>query len=256
MKRALFLIYGGVCYALFLAVYAWLAAFVGNLFLPWTIDRRAGGWPLAAALAVDLALVALFCVQHSLMARRGFKQAAARVIPQPIERSTYVLASCVVVVVLMLCWQPIDVVVWRAPEGLVRWLLWGAFAAGWLAVPAVSLMINHFDLFGARQVWLYWQGKEYTPPPFHEPLAYRFVRHPLYVGWAVAFWAIPTMTLGHLLFAGALTAYMLAASKIEERDLVQYYGHAYLDYRRRVPAFVPRLIRPQAEKEVGQSAGR
>jgi protein-S-isoprenylcysteine O-methyltransferase Ste14 len=247
MQRATYLAYGLGCHLLFLGVYAWFAAFVGNFLVPRTIDAPASALSLAAAVAIDIGLLLLFALQHSLMARPAFKHRWTRLVPQAIERSTYVLLSCVVLIVLMLAWQPLPAVVWQAPTGVARWLLWCAFAAGWLAVPLVSLMINHFDLFGTRQVWLHWRGLPYTPPPFHEPFAYRWVRHPLYIGWALAFWAIPTMTVGHLLFAGILTVYMLAASKIEERDLVHFHGEKYLDYRRRVPAFVPRLAGTRAK---------
>lgn len=243
MQRIAFFSYGVFCHLLFLGVYAWFAAFVGNLIVPKSIDSPVSTLPLSAALAVDVGLLALFGLQHSVMARPAFKRIWTRYIPQPIERSTYVLASCVALIVLIWLWQPLGMIVWDAPAGPARWLLWAAFAVGWLMVPTVSLMINHFDLFGTRQVWLHLHGRPYTSPPFHEPLAYRWVRHPLYIAWALAFWAIPTMTLGHLLFAGVLTAYMIVASKIEERDLVHFHGDKYEDYRRRVPAFVPRLMR-------------
>jgi protein-S-isoprenylcysteine O-methyltransferase Ste14 len=243
MMRLLFLVYGAVGYLLFLGVYAWLAAFVGNLLVPWSIDAPPGRLPFGLALAVDVGLLALFGLQHSIMARPAFKRVWTSIVPEPIERATYVVASCAALAALMLLWQPLGGIIWDAPAGVARWLLWAAFATGWLAVPGVSLMINHFDLFGVRQVWLHFMGRPYTSPDFHEPFAYAWVRHPLYIGWALAFWATPTMTLGHLLFAGVLTGYMIVASKIEERDLVHHYGEKYLDYRSRVPAFLPRLTR-------------
>ena len=144
-------------------------------------------------------------------------------------------------ILLMWQWRPIDALVWDAKQPVVRGMLWSLFAAGWLAVPLVSLMINHFDLFGTRQVWLFWRNKPYTDLPFRTPAAYAHVRHPLYLGWGLLFWAIPTMTVGHLLFAGSLTAYMMLAAIVEERDLVAHFGQLYEDYRRRVPMFVPRL---------------
>lgn len=240
MKRWLFFIYGVSCHLLFLAAFAYLAGFVGNLLVPKAIDTPSSA-SLTEALAVNLGLVLLFGLQHSLMARPAFKRLWTRVIPQPIERSTYVLFSCVVTFVLVWGWQGIDLVLWDVQQSLGRTLLWGLFAAGWLLVFVVSLMIDHFDLFGTRQVWLYLHGREYAPLEFRVPGLYQWVRHPLYIGWALAFWATPTMTLGHLLFASSLTAYMVLASKIEERDLVQYFGRQYEDYQRRVPAFVPRL---------------
>ena len=249
MKRWLYFGYGVVCYGLFLAVYAWLAAFVGGFLLPKTIDTPSGG-PVGVAVAVDLVLLALFGLQHSIMARPEFKQVWTKLVPQPIERSTYSLASFLVLAVLMLAWRGIDVVVWDVGSPVMRGVAWGLFAAGWLAVPAVTLLINHFDLFGVRQVWLYLRGREYTSLPFRTPLAYNHVRHPLYLGWTLAFWATPTMTAGHLLFATVLTLYMAGAAVIEERDLVAHFGRQYADYQRRVPMFVPRR---GVREDVGES---
>jgi len=183
----------------------------------------------------------MFGVQHSVMARPWFKRVWTRVVPGPIERSTYVLLSCLVTMLLMWQWRGIDAVVWNVEQPLARGLAWGLFAIGWLLVPAVSLLINHFDLFGTRQVWLYLRGQEYTSLPFGTPLLYKHVRHPLYIGWTLAFWATPTMTAGHLLFAAVLTGYMALAAVVEERDLVAHFGGQYVEYRRRVPMFVPRL---------------
>jgi methanethiol S-methyltransferase len=250
MIRTLYLAYGVACYLMFLATYAWFAGFVGNFLVPKSIDSGAAP-SLPAAAAIDFALLALFGLQHSVMARPAFKRVWTRFVPEPIERSTYLLFSNLALIVLMWFWQPINAVIWNVEHPVGWWLLTALFALGWLSVPTVSLMINHFDLFGLRQAWLYWKGEPYTPLPFRTPLAYGWVRHPLYVAWALAFWATPTMTLGHLLFAGALTGYMVLASKIEERDLVAYFGRQYEDYRRRVPAFVPKLSRPEThESEV------
>lgn len=241
MKRWVFFAYGVLGHLAFLVVYAWMAGFVGNWLLPKTIDSPASV-SMPAAWAINIALIAAFGLQHSIMARPGFKAWWTRFVPAPIERSTYVWFSNVVVIALMLFWQGIDVVVWDVQQPVGRALLWALFAAGWLMVPAVSLMIHHFDLFGTRQVWLHLQGRPYEPLPFRTPMLYGKVRHPLYVGWALAFWATPTMTLGHLLFAGSLTLYMLIAVRIEERDLMEYFGEAYRAYRRRVPMFVPRPL--------------
>lgn len=240
MKRWLFLVYGIAGHATFLAVYVYMAGFLGNLFVPKSVDAPAGG-STAEAVAIDLLLVLVFAAQHSVMARPGFKRVWTRFIPQPIERATYVWIANGVTILLMWQWRAIDVVVWDAGHPLVRGILWCLFAAGWLAVPFVSVLINHFDLFGTRQVWLFWRNKPYADLPFRTPAAYAHVRHPLYLGWALLFWAIPTMTVGHLLFAGSLTAYMMLAAIVEERDLVSHFGQAYQDYRRRVPMFVPRL---------------
>ena len=238
MQRSIYLAYGVVCYLMFLAVYLYFAGFVANWFVPKSIDSGVTG-SIAMAVVVDVALLLLFGLQHSIMARPAFKRVWTRLIPAPIERSTYLLFSNLALIALMWLWQPIDSVIWNVQQPVAWWLLTALFAAGVLLVPLVSLMINHFDLFGLRQVWLDWQGKPYTPLPFHTPLAYSWVRHPLYVAWAIFFWATPTMTLGHLLFAGMLTGYMVLASKIEERDLVAHFGEQYESYRRRVPAFLP-----------------
>jgi protein-S-isoprenylcysteine O-methyltransferase Ste14 len=257
MKRSLFFVYGVVGHLLFLVVYAWLAAFVGNVFVPQTIDG-AGSGLAARSLAIDFGLIVVFGLQHSIMARPAFKRVWTKVVPQPIERSTYVYASCAATALLILAWQPVDLIVWDVQDPLGRWLLYALFAFGWLMVPAVSFMIHHFDLFGTRQVWLYLRGREYTALPFRTPLLYAQMRHPLYVGWAIAFWATPTMTLGHVLLAAGMTGYMLLAVLFEERDLIAYFGDHYEDYRRRVPMFVPRLrpCPPEIEAEMEDRAAR
>jgi protein-S-isoprenylcysteine O-methyltransferase Ste14 len=225
---------------MFLAVFAYLAAFVGNLGVPKSIDTPTST-SVTMAVLINLGLLLLFAAQHSVMARPGFKDVWTRLIPKPLERSTYVLLSCVVTIVLMWQWRSIDAVVWEL-DGAAATAAWILFGIGWLMVPAVSLMIDHFDLFGTRQVWLYFRGREYRALPFHTPLLYRHVRHPLYLGWALAFWATPRMTAGHALFAGVLTVYMGLAAIVEERDLVAHFGRQYQEYRRRVPMFVPRVF--------------
>jgi protein-S-isoprenylcysteine O-methyltransferase Ste14 len=240
VKRWSFFVYGSMNHLLFVAVFAYMAGFVGNFLVPKSIDTPTTD-TVGRAIVIDLALISLFGLQHSIMARPWFKRYWTRLVPQPIERSTYVLLANVVTAVLMWQWRGIDTVIWDVQQPVGRALLWGLFAAGWLLVFAASLMIDHFDLFGTRQVWLYLRGRPYTSLPFRTPLLYNRVRHPLYVGWTLAFWATPTMTLGHLLFAGSLTLYMAAAAVVEERDLVNYFGEAYRAYRRRVPMFIPRL---------------
>lgn len=242
MKRWFFFIYGVGCHLLFLGTFVYMAAFVGNLWVPKTIDTvyAASTGATTAAIAINVFLLGLFGLQHSIMARPAFKRIWTRVVPRPIERSTYVLISCLVTVLLMWQWRGIGTVVWDAQTPLLRGALWGLFAVGWLLVPLVSLMIDHFDLFGTRQVWLHLKEQEYEPLPFRVPAAYKYVRHPLYVGWAIAFWATPTMTAGHLLFAVVLTGYMVLAAVVEERDLIAHFGRQYEEYRRRVPMFVPR----------------
>jgi protein-S-isoprenylcysteine O-methyltransferase Ste14 len=242
MKRWSFFTYGVFCHLLFLATFAYMAGFVGNLLVPKTIDSASAGG--LGAVGFNLLLIGLFGLQHSLMARPWFKRLWTRLVPQPIERSTYVLISCLVTFLLMWQWRGLDAVVWEVEQPVARGLLWGLFAAGWLLIPATSLMIDHFDLFGTRQVWLYLRRRPYTTPPFRTPWLYSRVRHPLYVGWTLAIWATPTMTLGHLLFAGALTIYMAVAAFFEERDLVGHYGDNYRAYQQRVPMFVPRVVAP------------
>lgn len=241
MRRWSFFIYGVFCHLLFLATFAYLAGFVGNLLVPKTIDTPPDDPHFA--IGINLLLIALFGLQHSIMARPRFKRLWTRLIPQPIERSTYVLISCLVTFLLVWQWRGIDLIIWDVQEPIGRGFLWGLFAVGWLAVPVASLMIDHFDLFGTRQVWLYWRRRPYTSSPFRTPMLYSRVRHPIYVAWFLAFWATPTMTLGHLLFAGAMTLYMVIATQLEERDLVSHYGDTYREYRRRVPMFLPRLGR-------------
>jgi protein-S-isoprenylcysteine O-methyltransferase Ste14 len=206
--------------------------------LPWTIDSSSVAAPLA--ILIDVGLIALFGVQHSVMARPAFKRVWTKLVPEPIERSTYVLFSCLVLFLLMWQWQGLPGVVWDVRHPVARSLMWALFASGWLFVPAVTFMISHFDLFGTRQVWLHLKGQPNTPLPFHTPMLYARMRHPLYVGWAIAFWATPTMTLGHLLFAATLTTYMVIAVYFEERDLVAHFGEKYRAYQQRVPMFIPR----------------
>ncbi len=239
MRRWSFFVYGVFCHLLFLAIFAYLAGFVGNFLVQKSIDSaREDG---LGAIGVNLLLIAVWGLQHSIMARPWFKVIWTRLVPQPIERSTYVLISGVLTVLLMWQWRGLDAIIWNVHHPVGRAFLWGLFAAGWLLVPAATLMINHFELFGTRQVWLYLCGRPYTSLPFRTPLLYNRVRHPLYIGWALAFWATPTMSVGHLLFAGTLTLYMAIAALIEERDLINHFGDTYSAYRRRVPMFIPRL---------------
>lgn len=237
MKRNLFFCYGVGSYLLFLVIYAYFGAFVGNLPVPKTIDSGIPG-PVATAAAVNLLLILGFGLQHSIMARPGFKRIWTRIVPQAIERSTYVFVSNIVLIGLMWYWQPIPIVIWQF-TGVLWWAMTILFVAGWLMVPAVSLMINHFDLFGTRQVWLHLRGREYTSLPFRTPMLYSIVRHPLYVGWALFFWATPVMTVGHALFAASLSGYMVIATFFEERDLIAHFGQQYVQYARRVPRFLP-----------------
>lgn len=242
MQRILFFAYGLMCYVMFLGVFAYAAGFIGNFLVPRTLDVGPET-PLGWAILINIGLLALFGVQHSVMARPTFKRWWTRFVPKPIERSTYVLATNLVLILLFWQWRPVGPVVWEVEQPLLRGLLLGLFAAGWLLVFAATAQLNHFDLFGLRQVWLHLRGKPYTRLRFQLPILYRFVRHPLYVGWLLAFWATPVMTAGHLLFAAGLAVYILIAIQFEERNLVQVHGHHYAEYRRRVPMLIPRVGR-------------
>jgi protein-S-isoprenylcysteine O-methyltransferase Ste14 len=232
--------YGVLAHLCFLAVFAYLAGFVGNLLVPKSIDSPSA-LSTSAALGIDVLLIVVFGLQHSIMARPAFKRVWTQWVAQPIERSTYVWASSFVTLLLVWQWQGVNIVVWDVTNPVARAVLWAIFAMGWLLVPGVTLLIDHFDLFGTRQVWLFLRKAEYTHHPFSTPLFYKHVRHPLYVGWAIAFWATPTMTVGHLLFAAGMSLYMVLAVQFEERDLVNHFGGDYESYRKRVPMFVPRF---------------
>jgi protein-S-isoprenylcysteine O-methyltransferase Ste14 len=241
MKRIAVFAYGLVCYAIFFCTFVYAAGFVGGFLVPTTLDAEAST-PLLQALLVNTLLLGVFAVQHSLMARPAFKRAWTRIVPEPMERSTYVLFSSLALIALFAFWQPIGGVVWDVQDPVGRAVLYALFAVGWLLVLVTTFLINHFDLFGLRQVWLYLRGKQYTPLKFVTPGPYRIVRHPLYVGWFFAFWATPTMTVAHLVFAMATTAYILIAIQLEERDLVRAHGMDYARYRQRVPMLLPRLF--------------
>lgn len=237
MKRWLIFIYGVASYALFFATFLYAIGFVGNLWVPKSIDSAPEA-PLGAALLINAALLGLFAVQHSVMARPAFKRWWMRIIPQPAERSTYTLLSSVALIALFTFWEPMGGVVWSVESPVWQMLLYGGFAFGWLLVLVSTFLINHFDLFGLRQVWLQLLRQPYRPLPFKTPVLYRYVRHPLYVGWFFAFWATPTMTVAHLVFAIATTAYILIAIQLEERDLIAEHPE-YAQYRERVPMLVP-----------------
>jgi protein-S-isoprenylcysteine O-methyltransferase Ste14 len=237
-RRISVFLYGFVCYAIFFGTFLYAVGFIGNLFVPKSIDS-ASQQPLLQALLINVLLLGIFAVQHSLMARPFFKERWTKVVPKEAERSTYVLFSSLALILMFWQWQPMGGVIWDVQDPVARGLLLSLFAFGWLLVLASTFLINHFDLFGLRQVTLYLLGKEYTRLPFKTPGLYRFVRHPLYVGWLFTFWATSTMTAAHLVFALATTAYILIAIQWEERDLVGEHGKAYEDYRRNVPMLIP-----------------
>jgi protein-S-isoprenylcysteine O-methyltransferase Ste14 len=233
-------VYAVLSYAVFFATFLYAVGFVGNVVVAKSIDSGASG-PLATALLVNAGLLALFALQHSVMARPAFKRAWTRLVPEPAERSTYVLASSVALIVLFWLWQPIGGVVWDMQSPVLRLTLLALCAAGWLTVLATTFLLNHFDLFGLRQGWLHLRGRPYTALVFRTPGPYRVVRHPLYVGWLLAFWATPTMTAAHLLFAVLTAGYILVAIRLEEADLLEVHGEQYRRYRARVGMLLPRL---------------
>lgn len=238
--RLLAFAYGLFAYVLFLGTYLYAIGFIGNFAVPTRLDSTAPG-PLGRALLINLLLLGLFAVQHSVMARPGFKALWTRIVPAPIERSTYVLFSSVALILMFALWQPMGVVIWNVENPAGRGVLYGLLASGFLIVLIATFLINHFDLFGMRQVYLYLRCRQYTPLRFKTPLFYKYVRHPLYVGWLLAFWAAPTMTAAHLVFAVMTTAYILVAVRFEERDLMTVHGESYVRYRCEVPMLVPRV---------------
>jgi methanethiol S-methyltransferase len=233
--------YGLIAYTLFLGVYLYAIGFIGDFAVPTRLDSSAQG-PIGWALLINLLLLGLFAVQHSVMARPGFKAVWTRIVPRPVERSTYVLFSSLALILLFALWQPMGVVIWNVENPTTRVALYGLMATGFFIVLVATFLINHFDLFGMRQVWLYLRGREHTPLRFKTPLFYKYVRHPLYVGWLFAFWAAPTMTAAHLVFAVMTTVYILVAIQFEERDLITIHGENYVRYRREVPMLIPRVV--------------
>jgi protein-S-isoprenylcysteine O-methyltransferase Ste14 len=244
VRRFLVLAYGAASYALAVATLLYTVGFVGGFVTPTRLDGPRHG-SLWAALAVDLGLIAVFALQHSGMARPAFKRWWARFVPEAAERSTYVLFSSLALLLLFRYWSPIGGVVWATEDQASRAVLYAVFGTGWLLVLTTTFQINHFDLFGLRHVWLHFRGRPYTLLRFKMPALYRVVRHPLYVGLLLAFWATPRMTATHLVFAAVLTAYILSAIQWEERDLAVAHPE-YNDYRRRVPMLIPRLPSPTA----------
>jgi protein-S-isoprenylcysteine O-methyltransferase Ste14 len=246
-------VYGVVSYAIFLAVFLYAIGFVGNLWVPKSIDSGEPG-ALGEALLVDVVLLGLFAIQHSVMARPAFKRWWTRLVPWPVERSTYVLLASLLLALLFWQWRPLPGVIWSAQGAAAQALLLGLFALGWLVVLLSTFMINHFDLFGLRQVYLHLRGRDYTHLPFVTRALYRFIRHPIMLGFLIAFWAAPHMTLGHLLFSIATTGYIFIGVVLEERDLAAFHGRDFARYREEVPAFVPFLRRRRGH--AGETAAR
>ncbi len=240
MSRILALLYGAACYVVFLATFLYAIGFVGNVIVPKTIDSATSTSP-AMALLIDALLLAVFAIQHSVMARPAFKRWWTRLVPQAVERSTYVLYASLALILLFWQWRQLPGVLWQVEDAVALQVVWAIFALGWLLVLASTFFINHFDLFGVRQVYLNFKQKMDAPGEFKTTWLYRFVRHPIMLGFIIAFWATPRMTVGHLVFSVGTTVYILIALRFEEHDLSVQYGSVYDAYRKRVPMLLPRL---------------
>lgn len=246
LKRLFIFIYGTLSYLIFLASFLYAIGWVGGFLVPTTLD----GTPtidFQAAALINIALLSLFALPHSVMARPGFKRWWTKIVPEAAERSTYVLQSSILLFVVMIYWQPMGGMIWDVQSPLAYWTLYGLFGFGWGLVLISTFAFSHFDLFGLRQVVINLVGCEYTTLEFGTPFLYRLVRHPLYVGWFFAFWATPTMTSAHLLFAAVCSIYILVAIQLEERDLIKEFGEDYIDYQKQVPMIVPRITPANVE---------
>jgi methanethiol S-methyltransferase len=238
MKKIFSLLYGLICYLAFFGTILYAIGFTGNLIVPKTIDSQPE-LPLTQAILIDASLLLLFALQHSIMARPAFKQWWTGIIPPHLERSTYVLLASLCLMLLMWQWQPIGGIIWSTNNATIKTVLLAIYLFGWVIVFGSTFLINHFDLFGLRQVWLYFTGRSYTQLPFRVPLFYELVRHPLYFGFLIAFWATPVMTVTHLFFAIVTTSYILTAIQFEEKDLQASFGEKYKSYKKRVPMIIP-----------------
>ncbi|MEP6703215.1 MAG: methanethiol S-methyltransferase [Acidobacteriota bacterium] len=242
MSKLTAFVFALISYVIFLGTFLYAIGFAGNLFVPKTIDSGEPGAPLNSLL-INLCLLSLFAVQHSVMARPGFKKIWTQIVPKVIERSIYVLLASVVLLILFWQWRPMTGTVWSIENSFGRWILYAVFAAGWLTVLLSTFMINHFDLFGLQQVYDHSRGTTPAEHDFKTRAFYKFVRHPIMLGFIIAFWATPDMTVGHLLFAAVTTAYILVAIQFEERDLVGAHGETYTAYKRNVGMLVPKPVR-------------
>jgi len=243
MSRTASLLFAIVCYAIFFATFLYLIVFVGDFaFAAKTVDKGPLGPPTTSAI-IDLGLIALFGLQHSVMARQGFKRWWMRIVPPPVERSVYVLAASAALIILFTFWRPIDRIVWNVTSPILNGVIWLLFWVGWGTVLLSTFLINHFELFGLQQAWFHMRGREAKPPRFRQPLIYKWVRHPLYLGFLFAFWAASEMSAGHLLLAVGMSVYILIAIHHEERDLVSLFGKDYELYREQAGMLTPRLRR-------------
>ncbi|HEY4147249.1 methanethiol S-methyltransferase [Pinirhizobacter sp.] len=246
MQRMVAVGFALVAYILFFASFLWLIAFLGDVkIFPTRINDAVNGTPVAQAIGVDLLLIALFGIQHSVMARPGFKARLTRIVPASVERSIYVLAAAAALAIMLGYWHTLGGAIWDVREGAAAPLIWAVFATGWAVVLLSTFLINHFELFGLSQAWHHGRAREDRPPQLREPLLYRWVRHPLYLGFIIAFWATPHLTMSHLLFAAGMTFYIFIGIAHEERDLLAHFGPAYDDYRKRVGMIVPGMGRRQ-----------
>ncbi len=249
MKKTLALLYGVFAYVFFFATFLYAIGFVGNIAVPRSIDTSPTA-PLGVAIIIDAALLSLFALQHSIMARHGFKQRWTRVVSWYVERSTFVLAASAVLALLLWQWRSIPGTLWDLRGTAFGGALAVTFWLGWGVLLISTFLINHFELFGLQQVWSYVRGAEIHRPDFKAPALYRLVRHPIYLGFVIAFWSAPVMTVGHLLFSVATTGYILVGIYFEERDLVAAYGQKYREYRARVPMLIPFLKGRKKEEEI------
>ncbi len=251
--RGTIFIYGAVCYLMFLGTFLYAIGFVGGVIVPKTIDSGTAG-PITQSILINALLLGLFAIQHLVMARPGFKVWWTKIIPPAVERSTFVLMTNIILITMFWAWQPVTDVVWTIENPAIRMAIHATAAMGWIIVLLATFMIDHFDLFGMRQVTLHLLGRPYNGARFHTPWFYQYVRHPLMLGFIIAFWAAPTMTMGHLMFAAMTTAFILVALQFEERDLMALHGEAYKAYQRTTPMLIPFTKRPDAPI-VGQRVG-
>jgi len=246
MQRSLTMSFALIAYAIFFATFLYLIAFVGNLpMVPRTVDVGPAA-PVVAAIVIDIALIALFGVQHSVMARQGFKRAWTRIVPEPAERSVYVLLASLMLIIMFAFWRPIEGTLWSVTNPILQMVLWVLFGLGWGIVLLSTFLLNHFELFGLQQAWLNLQRRQAEPHQLRQPMLYKWIAHPLYAGFFLAFWATPHMSYGHLLLSVGMSVYMLIAIRYEERDLTNYYGEDYTAYRRTVGMIFPRFGRRAA----------
>jgi protein-S-isoprenylcysteine O-methyltransferase Ste14 len=252
MKKLLALLYGVLAYLFFFGTFLYAIGFVGNAGVPKSVDTGTQT-SLGLAVLIDVALLSLFAVQHTIMARQGFKRLWTKVVSWYVERSTFVVAASACLALLLWQWRPIPGTVWDVHGTALGSVLTATFWIGWGILLVSTFLINHFELFGLAQAWAYFQGKEFHRPDFKTPAFYKMVRHPIYLGFVIAFWSAPVMTRGHLLFSFATTGYIIVGILFEERDLVHAYGEAYRNYRARVPMLIPFLKLGKSDSGKGEA---